>query len=156
MTSKGKDRELPGFAPPMRPYMGAQGKGVSGRDVAGMQSTYSTGAVEGDDNNYNEDNDNNDEGRENPINVEQMYDVDEIGSVGNFKSIAWWTAHHSHDRGLALVREFQLVVQEVLIMKGFPSFRKGSKKEVDLGELLDLARQNFVKKNPDKRVLHQS
>ncbi|KIM71882.1 hypothetical protein PILCRDRAFT_16631 [Piloderma croceum F 1598] len=181
MTSKGKGRELPVLAPPMHPYMGAQGEGVWGRDVAGMQSTYSTRAVEGDDNDYNDyngddggndyngdgdgdgdgggggdDNDDDDEGGQNPVNasVEQMYDeVDEIGNFGDFGSIAWWTTHHSHDGGLALVREFLLVVQEVLVMKGFPSFCRGSKKEEDLGDLLDRAREKFTKKYPDKRVL---
>jgi hypothetical protein len=118
----------------------------------GMQGPSGIAAVEGDeDDGSNGDGGGNDKAAQGM--VMQIDGADDIGPNGVFKSIAWWTSHHSEDGGLALIREFQLVVEEVLINQCFPSFRRNSRFEVDLGRLLDLARRRFEEKNKGQRAL---
>jgi len=135
-------------------HIGAEGSGVSRGYATHMPSAHSTSNMEGDgdDNDgggdYYDDSGNDDEGR--------MHEVDEIGEVGDFHLISWWETHHSNDGGLALVREFQKAVEAVVLLKGFPSFRKGAEKAVNLEDILETARENFEKNNPGQRALRES
>lgn len=161
-TSKGKGRL---GDPPMYHHMGAEGSGVSRGYATHMPTAYNTSNMEGD---GDGDDDNGDYDREDDDgggdyyddggddDEEQMHEVDEIGEVGDFHLIAWWETYHSDDGGLALVREFQKAVEAVVLLKGFPSFRKGAEKAVNLEDIVETARENFEKNNPGQRALRES
>jgi hypothetical protein len=150
--SQGRGRAFMASAPPM----GAEGGGVSGSDAAGRQSAYSAGAVEEDGNGDGDDDDDEGQGNNNQV-VQMIDDVDDdIGPVGIFGSINWWTTHHTRDGGILLIREFQRAVEEVLFLQCYPSFRKGSTKGVNISNLLDRARQKLEKDNPGLRMPRQS